>query len=133
MIIGSAQSLSPALAQSSQDFRTLIENSKMKSEQVEMVQRPLDYELNQDNIEERRDSARKSAVYAFEVEHTQNMIDTYVDASQSDDEDSTSIYSPDPADVYNASLKYSRQQELISAFEQAGQQKTSGLAVDIVV
>jgi len=124
MITGTAQAITPSLNQSLSDFSTRLNNKTGTGTEISQ----------KNKVIEDNDKARELAVGVIAINNRQNVIDTYVDASQtSDDENNIAVFNPDPADIYNASIKYSRRKELIYVMEQAGEVKTSGLAIDIMI
>ena len=61
-----------------------------------------------------RDQSRNAAVQAFEIQNAQLQVDTYVNAS-SDNDDDVSTQTIGPAQAYEASMKYGRQDALLNA------------------
>jgi len=124
MITGTAHAITPSLNQSLSDFSSRLNNKTGTGTEIGA----------KDKVIENNDKARELVVGASAINNRQNVVDTYVDASQtSDDENNTAVFNPDPADIYNASIKYSRRKELIYVVEKAGEIKTSGLAIDIMI
>lgn len=84
--------------------------------------------------QEYRDTARQEAVHAFEIQNVKTSVNTYAEASSGDDSDeAVETSSMDPAEAYNASMKYSRHESLISAFENASRGENGGDQVNIVI
>jgi hypothetical protein len=99
--------------------------------------RPDDAQL-QEAAQQRRDKARQAAVYTAELKQPQKLFDTYTNAasqadSSSSSSSSSSAINKDPVDMYQASLKYSRRQDLMAAFEKAKQPETPGAGINISV
>lgn len=85
--------------------------------------------------QEKRDAARQATVHAIEINTSKKQVETYLNATATsrDESHESTVFAPDPVDVYAASLKLSRRKELIYMMEQVGERQTQGLAVNIVV
>ena len=70
-------------------------------------------------MQARRDDARQAAVHVADLNIKQQTVDTYMAASSDSDDDKNNdnSYSYDPKAVYDASMNYSKNQALMSAFE----------------
>ena len=105
-----------------------------KADQPEKTTQPPDLNQALENAESRRKTATQSALEVGALKHTQNLIDTYTDATSEDEEDqSPQITTIEPRDVYQAKMKYSRREDLVAAFELAGQGESSGRRLNMVV
>lgn len=129
MIIGSQHQVNPLLNSGSHDFRQQI-NRRITPENL-----PANTPSLPTPSQEKRDAARQATVHAIEVNSSKKQVETYMNATANtrDESNNTSIFAPDPVDVYAASLKLSRRKELIYMMEQVGDRQTQGLAVNIVV
>ena len=94
----------------------------------------IDYDALNADIDSRRDSARQAAVQVQGFKQQQNMIDIYIAASS--DEKGQSNSTPtniSPADAYQTSMHYSRNQALIGAFESVSNEKPDRVHVSVLV
>jgi hypothetical protein len=95
-------------------------------------------QLNLDELEitsqEQRNKARKVGVQTFDVQNTQNMVDTHVNAtSGSDNDDDMNTQTIDPSLVYKARMKYVRRFYLLSALKKAAQGESSGSKLNVII
>jgi len=152
MITGATHTLSVDLMKSIPNFRSQLEQqrnmnvneiSEMQdipkgtrpSEKIESPQQTkvakIDYDALNADIENRRDSARQTAVHVAGLNHQQNMVDTYIAASSNDEEESSSS-TIEPTDAYKTSMKYSRRMDLINAFESVGQDDSNRSHISVL-
>jgi outer membrane biosynthesis protein TonB len=112
---------------------------QIPDEQPPEEQTPIDYEKLEKEIQNRnevaRDNARQAAVYAAELNNKQSQIDTYMDASSNSNNDTSSSdsFSYDPQKVYETSMDYSRNQELINIFETVAQNGVDQRYVNYII
>jgi hypothetical protein len=144
MISSATHVLSQDLTASMYSFRTQLEQQTNvqqvvdPSEKPEIPQHPkeevIDYEAIKLDRDNRKDSARQAAVHTSNLQHQQNMVDTYIAASSdnSQQDNSTGINSS-PANVYQKSMDYTRNITLINAFESVGRDTSDKPHVSILV
>ncbi len=147
MITGSVHALTPSLSKSLLDYRAQVITQRHQQKQtapaeetapasrVEAPKPPAGPSVLDQVAEgsaERRDRARQTALDIGAIRHTQNLINTYVNAT-SDDESGSQTSGVDPVEAYRASLRYSRRLDLVNAFEQTGRGDPRGQEVNFVV
>lgn len=141
MISSSIHSLTPALTQSLQQFRQQVSNEpeqgvsrqQQAQQQVGQVQFENDESSPGQSVSENRDQARQTAVYAVELKQKHSLVNSYIEAA-SDNESEDESYVPEPVDVYKASLKYARRDELVQAFENAVERRDAvGSSLNVVI
>ena len=155
MISGATHALSQDLMLSMQQFRSQLEEQRNMSVKVDEVsesdepevtepventeapQEPedakIDYDALKADIDSRRESARQAAVHVADLKHQQNMVDTYINASSDEDEQSGSSIKIEPADVYKTSMHYSQNMALIEAFESVASETSDRVHVSVLV
>lgn len=147
MISSATHVLSQDLTASMHSFRAQLEqqgNAKQKGEpanpieEVEVPQQPkeetIDYEALKADRDDRKDSARQAAVHVSNLQHQQDMVNTYIAASSdSSEQDSSAGINTSPANVYQKSMDYTRNMTLISAFESVGKEESDKTHVSILV
>jgi hypothetical protein len=96
--------------------------------------RGIDMEPIIEASEENRDIARQAAVQAEGIRHTNNLIDTYMDATPDDASDSSSDSAfLDPAEVYSESRDYLRRMDMIAAFEKVAEGDLDRPSISVMV
>jgi hypothetical protein len=128
-------------------FRTQLEQqSNVKQageptnpiEEVEVPQQPkekaIDYEALKADRDNRQDSARQAAVHVSNLQHQQDIVNTYISASSKNSEqDSSAGINTSPVGVYQTSMDYTRNMTLINAFESVGKEESDKVHVSILV
>ena len=144
MISNSMHSVSPYLARSQQDYRAeLQQRSQVQPDAPieendspeEITPAPKDLSKLEENRQENRDIARQAAVQAVEIKQKEAMVEAYIKASSKTQESQPSVSTPipEPIEVYQASLKYARREDLMTAFEAASNRDSSDPSIDIMV
>lgn len=100
---------------------------------TEPYQIPLSEQLKQ-AAQERRDTARAAAVAVDAMQHRQDLINTYMNVSNSASDDGVSSdHAVTPGEVYQETLQYQQRQDLLAALEQAASGDHLGRVVDITI
>jgi hypothetical protein len=153
MITGATHALTQDLAMSIQNFRVQLEHQRNVSvneatepqvpaspeslEKIEAPQTPekanIDYDALKADMDSRRDSSRQAAAHVAGLQHQQNMVDTYLNASSDNEQSSSASIGIEPADIYKASMDYSRNTALIKAFDSVASAKSDRVHVSILV
>lgn len=158
MITGASHSLHANLTDSLSYYRQLLDAQKAKQasttadgeasqlpspvpptepKPIEVVtepyQIPLSEQLKQAE-QERRDTARAAAVAVDSMQHQQDLINTYINVSNSASDDSVSSDNAvTPAVFYQETLQYQRRQDLLAALDQAADGDQLGGIINITI
>jgi hypothetical protein len=147
MISSATHVLSEDLTASMYNFRAQLEQQtdvqqvvdfSESAEKTETPQHPkegtIDYEALKLDRDNRKDRARQAAVHTSNLQHQQNMVDTYIAASSDNSEQGNSIgINSTPVNVYQQSMDYTRNIKLINAFESVGREVSDKPHVSILV
>lgn len=151
MISAATHNLSTDLASAQQLFRTqLQQNSKSHVEDASKtntspgISNPIetrpssgdDTRLDPAKImakaEERRDTARNTALFINGINHQNKIADIYLNGL-SDNNDISTSNSISPAKAYTTSMDYSRRMDLLEAFDSVGQDNSATPQINLLV
>jgi len=151
MISATTHSLSTDLASAQQLFRAQLEQKNKhnvegssKTNELPDISNPIESNPPPGNklkidpadimakSEERRDTARNTALFINGINQQNKIADIYLNGLSESNDKTTSI-SISPAKAYTASINYSRRMDLIEAFDNVGQDKPDTPQINILV